>query len=214
MRGRNLGLTHIDALQEMAVAFMEAISDLALAALSVENPVACESFFRTVQLLHGMGPKLLTGFGELRPGSRISARADVWLGPWVRLRTKAADECGRCTPYPPTMISRTGHLPPRALADMIFLLDESGERLQDNIARVCEAWWKAELDRKEELIVNTVCFLLIKSLRDRSTGLCVCVYVRISVYVHVNEYAAVSTDMPPSGADIGRMHDALKQGRW
>lgn len=113
---------------------MEAVCDLALAALSLEKPVVCEPFMLTVQLLHGM--------------------SCCWLS--VR------------------RLARQFTRPVNLIADIIFLLDDSGERLQDNIARVCEVWWKQELEGKEDLVINTICFLLIKSLSENSSGEYLC----------------------------------------
>lgn len=58
-----------------------------------------------------------------------------------------------------------------AVADILFLISEGAEDLQDAIARICEQWWKLDLQGKETLVPNTICYLLIRSLGEKSTGM-------------------------------------------
>jgi hypothetical protein len=42
---------------------------------------------------------------------------------------------------------------------------QNGPRLQDGVARLCEAWWHADLPHKELLVAKTMPFVLMNALR-------------------------------------------------
>eukprot|EP00051_Salpingoeca_urceolata_P017934 m.249024 g.249024 ORF g.249024 m.249024 type:complete len:1108 (+) comp19082_c0_seq4:119-3442(+) len=50
------------------------------------------------------------------------------------------------------------------LHDQMFALPASEEQLREQIARLCETWWLSELAGKDELVPQTMSFLLVQSL--------------------------------------------------
>ena len=64
--------------------------------------------------------------------------------------------------------------------DLLLVFSDVCPVLQNKVSLLCESWWTCKLEHKEQVVPNTVLYLVVRSLGDKA---------KVSVYsIHVHIY--------------------------